>query len=317
MTREITLVPGDTPDLFRPIHPLLEAAGADITFDSPGANATEESMLASARRTGVLLMGPAVAGQGERTPVVALRESLGVTSNLRPVHNLRGLPCRAQNVDLVVVRETTEDIYAHLEHESIPGTFESLKVTTQAACERIARTAFAFARKHGRKKVTIVHKANIMKLSDGMFLREAQAVAAEYPDIECEDVIVDALCMKLILHPERFDVLVCGNLFGDIIADLCAGLVGGISNAPSINQSPDCTMFTTGHRINRADASSNPLTVLIPIVHLLKHIDQADAATKLQTALEATLAEGILPADLGGSTDGDAFCAAVLSHLSA
>lgn len=310
MTREITLVPGDDPHLFRPIKPLLKAAGADLSFHRPAPD-DAEAMLASARRTGTVLFGHAVAPAGERSPVVLVREALGVTCNLRPVKSFPGLPARAEGVDLVVVREATEGIYAHLEHESIPGTFESLKVTTQAACERIARAAFDYARDNGRKKVTIVHKANIMKLSDGLFLRTAQKVAEEYPDIESEDVIVDALCMKLILHPERFDVLVCGNLFGDIVADLCAGLVGGVSNTPSINLAPGCSMFTAGHRVDHLDGDSNPITVLIPALHMLRHLDMGAAADKLQAAIERTLADGILPTDVGGQTDGAAFCAAV------
>ncbi|MCA9570757.1 MAG: NAD-dependent isocitrate dehydrogenase, partial [Myxococcales bacterium] len=239
---EITLVPGDDPELFAAIVPLLEAAGAELSFDAPSPEATWETLIASARRTGVVLVGEAASRDAETRPIVRLRKALGVTHNLRPVKNLAGLPSRAEGVDLVIVRETTEDVYAHLEHESIPGTFESLKVTTKAACERIAHTAYDLARAQGRKKVSIVHKANIMKLSDGMFLRTAKAVSEGYPDLETEDVIVDALCMKLVLNPERFDVLVCGNLFGDIVADLCAGLVGGACNAPSINVAPDCTI---------------------------------------------------------------------------
>ena len=182
-----------------------------------------------------------------------------------------------------------------LEHESIPGVFESLKVTTRAACERIARHAYELARQQGRKKVTIVHKANIMKKSDGMFLATARAVGEEYKDIETEDCIVDALCMKLILHPEWFDVLLCGNLFGDIVADLCTGLVGGRANAPSANIGPNVSIFTTGHRSRTAEDTG----LLFSATLMLKHLGQNDAAQRFaracQTALKAQ-PEALLPA---------------------
>ncbi len=317
MSHEVTLVPGDCPGLFEHVRPVIAATGADITFDEPSENPTLEGLMGSARRTGTVLMGYAHGrrDEGELAPVVQLREALGVFCNLRPIRNIAGIPAVAEDVDLLIVRETTEDIYAHLEHESIPGTFESLKVTTRAACERIARHGFEVARQYGRKRVTIVHKANIMKLSDGMFLRTAREVAADYPDIAVDDVIVDALCMKLILHPERFDVLLTGNLFGDIVSDLCTGLVGGTSNAPSINTAPDCTLFTAGHRVKAEDAEANPLTILVPMERMLAHLGEADAATRLRSALEATLTSGVRPSALGGDTDGAAFCDAVVEHL--
>lgn len=313
---EITLVPGDCPDLFELVKPVIAATGAELRYHGPSKTPTLEGLLASARRTGTVLMGPAHRhADGELSRVVQLREALGVTSNLRPIRNVAGLPCVAQGVDLIVVRETTEDIYAKLEHESIPGVFESLKVTTRAVCERHARHGFEVARAMGRKRLTIVHKANIMKLSDGMFLRTALEVAAEFPDIEVEDAIVDALCMKLILHPERFDVLLCGNLFGDIVADLCTGLVGGVSNAPSINIAPDCTLFAAGHSVLAKTARQDPLTVLIPVVSLLEHLKLHEAAGRLQSAIEQTLTSGILPERLGGSVDGAGFCKAVTAAL--
>lgn len=315
MSVEVTLCPGDDAEIYAPIRPLLEAAGADIVFDAPGPNATLEGLLASARRTGAVLVGPESTGTAEKRPIVRLRKALGVTHNLRPSRTVAGLPARCEGVDLLVVRETTEDIYAHLEHESIPGTFESLKVTTKEACERIARTAFELARAQGRKKVTIVHKANIMKLSDGMFLRTAREVAADFPDIDHEDVIVDALCMKLVLTPERFDVLVCGNLFGDIVADLCAGLTGGVSNAPSLNVAPDCTLFAVGHRLSAAEARANPVPLILPVVHLLEHVGQGEAATKLREALEKTLEAGVLPVPLGGELNGPAFLEVLHGNL--
>ncbi len=296
----VTLVPGDERDLFAPLLPLLEAAGADLAFDEPGPDAHWESLLASARRTGLVLLGAQSSAPTDLRPVVKLRKALGVTHNLRPVSDLPGLPSRAEGVDLLVVRETTEDIYAHLEHESIPGVFEGIKVTTRAACERIARTAFELAVAQGRSRVTIVHKANIMKLSDGLFLRTARAIAASYPSIQVDDVIVDALCMKLVLHPERFDVLLCGNLFGDIVADLCSGLVGGACNAPSINVAPGCTLFAPGHGIDAPTARDNPVALLVPILYLLDHVEQRDAAARLRGAIQTALEHGAPP--LAGGT---------------
>jgi isocitrate dehydrogenase (NAD+) len=217
-----------------------------------------------------------------------LRRDLGLFAQLRPAKPVAGLPCRFQETDLLVVREITEDVYAHLEHESIPGVFESLKVTTRAACERIARYAFELARLQGRKRVTIVHKANIMKLSDGLFLRTAREVSENYPDIETNDVIVDALCMKVVLDPSKFDVLLCGNLFGDIVGDLVAGLVGGRSNTPAITIGADGTvMCTAGHGSRSGEADL--LTVLLPALHLLRHLDEPAAADRLHTAIETAL----------------------------
>lgn len=221
--------------------------------------------------------------------IVRLRKALDCFANLRPIQTVPGIPARLSNVDILVVRESTEDIYAQLEHESIPGVFESLKVTTRAACERIARFAFDTARAQKRKKITIVHKANIMKKSDGMFLSVARTVSEEYPDIEVDDCIVDALCMKLVLHPEWFDVLLCGNLFGDIVSDLGAGLVGGKRNCPSVNIGPNTAVFTTGQISSEAlDVSLIRSTIL-----MLAHVGEEHAASKLQEALYTALATGL------------------------
>jgi len=317
MRHVVTLVPGDCPQLFQHIRPVIAAAGAEVEFDEPSPNPTVGGLVASAKRNHTVLMGyeHGQRDAGQLAPVVKLRKELGVFCNLRPIRNIPGIPAVAEGVDLLVVRETTEDIYAHLEHESIKGVFESLKITTQAACERIARHGFEVARQHGRKRLTIVHKANIMKLSDGLFLRTAREVSQDYPDIETDDVIVDALCMKLILHPERFDVLLTGNLFGDIISDLCTGLVGGTSNAPSINIAPDCTLFTAGHGVSAEDAEDNPLTVLVPVERMLAHLGEHEAAAKLYDALQRTLLGGTKPSAIGGDTNGAAFCDAVMQAM--
>jgi len=315
VAHRVTLVPGDVPEVLEGIKQVVAATGARIAWTEPSA----DEVVAAARDTGAALVGWQRGGPDGLPPAVRLREQFGVFAQLRPIQDLPGLGGRFQDVDLLVVRETTEDVYAHLEHESIPGVFESLKVTTRAACERIARHAFELARAHGRRKVTIVHKANIMKLSDGMFLRTAQAVARDYPDIQHEDVIVDALCMRLVLDPSRFDVLLCGNLFGDIVADTCAGLVGGRSNAPSINVAIDGTrLFTAGHGDPPEIAGTgraNPLHLILPAIHLLRHLGEVDAAQRLRTALGRTLSDGVRPLALGGDATWERFCEALGQRL--
>ncbi|MBX2798973.1 MAG: NAD-dependent isocitrate dehydrogenase [Myxococcales bacterium] len=316
---EVTAVYGDDAATFRRVQALLGQAGAQLSWDEPSEGASYADMLTSAKRTGLALVGhQRWRGEG-LAPAVVLRDELGVFAQERPIRPVPGLPGRHGDVDLVVVRETTEDVYAHLEHESIPQVFESLKVTTEQACERIARHAFEMARASGRPSVTVVHKANIMKLSDGMFLRTAKRVAEDYTDVACNDVIVDALCMRLVLDPGAFDVLLCGNLFGDIVADLCAGLVGGASNAPSINHASDGTvLFTAGHGDEpqtRGTEDASPLPVLLPSLHLLRHVGQGEVADKLHTALAAVLEGGVRPVALGGEAGLEAFCEAIAGKL--
>jgi isocitrate dehydrogenase (NAD+) len=222
--------------------------------------------------------------------------------------------CVFDDVDLLIVREVTEDVYAQLEHESLPGVFESLKVTTRTACERIARHAFELARAKRRKKVTTVHKSNIMKHSDGLFLRVSQEVAKEYPEIEHDEVIVDALCMKLVLTPQKFDVLLCGNLFGDIVGDLAAGLTGGAVNTPSINLGPNVAVFTVGQRRaahGRLRRPADPFPVLVPALALLEHVGQGAVAAKVRAKVEAALLGGLRPAGAGGDTPLPVFLAAL------
>ncbi len=319
MKREVTAVHGDCPPTFRRVQQLLAAAGAEIAWDEPSEGAAFADMLASAKRTGVALVGhQRWSGQG-LSPAVQLRDELGVYAQHRPIRPLPGIPSRHEDVDLVVVRETTEDVYAHLEHESLPGVFESLKVTTEEACARIARHAFEVARRSGRDRVTVVHKANIMKQSDGMFLRVARQVAEGYPEVRCDDVIVDALCMKLVLDPSAFEILLCGNLFGDIVGDLCAGLVGGASNAPSINYADGVALFTAGHGDlpeYRGTSDANPLPILLPAIHLLRHIGQEGEAERVHDATAAALEAGIRPKAAGGTASREDFCAAVEARLS-
>ncbi|MEO0603907.1 MAG: isocitrate/isopropylmalate family dehydrogenase [Myxococcota bacterium] len=318
MSHAVTAVHGDTPTTFRRVQRLVDATGADIAWDDPSRTATHADMLRSAQDTQTALVGYQNGSDQSLPPSVVLRDELGVYAQHRPIRPLPGIPVRHPDADLLVIRETTEDVYAHLEHESIQGVFESLKVTTEQACAHIARHAFEVARATGRSKVTIVHKANIMKLSDGMFLRVAREVGTEFPEIACDDVIVDALCMKLVIDPSQFEVLVCGNLFGDILADLCAGLVGGASNAPSINFGRDVTLFTAGHGDPAAidgTEQANPLPVLLPAIHLLRHLGLDSEAEDLHDATAAALEAG-LPVALGGSVPFEAFCQAIEDRLS-
>ncbi|MCB9689488.1 MAG: NAD-dependent isocitrate dehydrogenase [Alphaproteobacteria bacterium] len=318
MSTVVTLVPGDTPDTMERVVAIVDRLGAGIEWDRPSPKATHEDMLRSARTTKLALAAHAHWTGTGRAPAVVLREELGVFAQHRPVRPVPGIPARHPDIDLLVVRETTEDVYAHLEHESIPGVFESLKVTTRAATERIARHAYQTARRLGRKKVTIVHKSNIMKLSDGMFLRVGQRVASEYPDIETDEVIVDALCMRLVLDPGRFDVLLCGNLYGDIVGDLCAGLAGGASNAPVVDHALDGTvLFSAGHGdLREVDGTpaANPLPVLLPALRLLRHLGRDDLADQLRLAISDTL-EAERPIALGGTASCAATCEGIAARL--
>jgi isocitrate dehydrogenase (NAD+) len=325
MPHSVTLLVGpagqDAP-ITQAVTRIVAAAGAKIDYKPTviaGAEVTADTLQA-VRATGRALMPyvPVDRAAGDVPPIVTLRRELGVWGNLRPVESVPGLGGRHPDVDILVVRETTEDIYANLEHESIEGVYESFKVTTAAACERIARHAFELAVRRGRKKVTIVHKANIMKKSDGLFLRTGQRVAEEFAGIEVEDVIVDALCMKLVLQPERFDVVVCANLFGDIVADLCAGLVGGRPNSPSINVADEATIYTVGHG-DPADVANTedacPTSLLFSAIILLRDLDENDAADRMMQAVSSTLESGTKPTALGGQATTTAFADAVIARL--
>lgn len=330
MSTPVTLLPGDHtgPELCEAAQRVLDRAGVPIAWvtrplPAVGVDpkAVPEDVIASLRETGLGFMAYHQAWHEDKAaapPIVEIRRKLGLWANLRPSRSLAGVPTRHGDVDLVIVREITEDIYAHLEHESIPGVYESLKVTTRAACERIARHAFAYARATGRKKVTIVHKANIMKQSDGLFLKVGREVAAEFPDLVSEDVIVDALCMKLVLNPGKFDVLVAGNLYGDIVADLCAGIVGGPTNAPSINHGEAATVFACPHGDKEAFLGpdrGNPILTLLPAAELARHLGHADAAEQIRAAISGALLAGIRPYALGGGAGTQAFTAEVLARL--
>ena len=270
---------------------------------------------------GWALKGPTATpiGKGFRSINVQLRQRFATYANLRPVHTLPGVPTRFENVDLIIVRENTEDLYKGIEYMRTDDIANGVKLITRPACEKICRFAFDYARKNGRKKVTAVHKANIMKLTDGLFLRTFREVAEDYPDIEANDCIIDALCMKLVQRPEQFDVLVAPNLYGDIISDLCAGLVGGLGFAPSANIGDKTRIYEAVHGSAPDIAGqdkANPSAILMAFAMMLNDLGMTDKADKLNAAIQAQVAEGkVITADIGGTAGTKEFTQAVIARL--
>ena len=270
---------------------------------------------------GWALKGPTATpiGKGFRSINVQLRQRFATYANLRPVHTLPGVPTRFENVDLVIVRENTEDLYKGIEYMLTDDIANGVKLITRPACEKICRFAFDYARKNGRKKVTAVHKANIMKLTDGLFLRTFREVAEDYPDIEANDCIIDALCMKLVQRPEQFDVLVAPNLYGDIISDLCAGLVGGLGFAPSANIGDKTRIYEAVHGSAPDIAGqdkANPSAILMAFAMMLNDLGMTDKADKLNAAIQAQVAENkVITADIGGTAGTKEFTQAVIARL--
>jgi isocitrate dehydrogenase (NAD+) len=315
--KKVTLIPGDLAEhnLVHPILDLLAIAGARIEWETFGASpnpaeaardALSEDCLRSIRTNGVALRGPFSDPAGQRlNPAVVLRKELGLYAGVRHAETVPGIPGRYKDIDLYVIRENTEDVYAGLEHEVHPGVVESIKVVSKAASERIFRFAFRFAREHGRRQVTIVHKANIMKQADGLFLKTGLEMAAEYPDIETRGLIVDNTSMQLVQNPHQFDILVCGNLYGDIIGDLCAGIAGGASALWGVDYGDDCAVFSMTHdrpSLLEHPDQVNPLPIVMPAIQLLKRIGQFEAAEHLRKAIQTTLVESdALTPDLGGN----------------
>jgi isocitrate dehydrogenase (NAD+) len=269
------------------------------------------------------LKGPVTTpvGGGFTSVNVGLRKALDLFANLRPVWNIPSVPSRYQGVDLVIVRENTEDLYSGIEHEVVPGVVESLKIITRTASTRIARFAFEHARKHGRKRVTAVHKANIMKMSDGLFLSCVKTVSADYPEITCDERIVDAACMHLVMNPTQFDVLLLPNLYGDIVSDLCAGLVGGLGVVPAANLGEDIGVFEAVHGSAPDIAGrsiANPTALLLSALLMLRHIGESAIADRIMTALNDVLSEGkVRTRDLGGTASTIAFTDAICRRLQA
>ena len=329
--RIVTLIRGDGigPEVSDAVLTILEAAGAPLRFEEVlvGEEALRqegdllpERALESIRRNGVALKGPVATpvGKGFASINVRLRKTLDLYANLRPVKNLPGVASRFQGVDLVVVRENTEDLYSGLEHVVVPGVVESLKIITEAASTRIARFAFDYSRRHGRKRVTAIHKANIMKLSDGLFLECFRRVARDYPDIAAEDRIVDAACMRLVMSPESFDVMLLENLYGDIVSDLAAGLVGGLGLVPGANLGPEVAVFEAVHGTAPDIAGTdraNPTALLLSAILMLRHLDLAGLGDRVERALVASFAAGIRTPDVGGSAGTKEFARAVADRL--
>ena len=326
------MVPGDGigPEIVAATVRILEATGVDIDWETHilGAQAQEkfgttlpESTIESIKKNKVALKGPQMTpvGKGFTSVNVGLRKALDLYANVRPIKNLPNVPSRYENVDLVIVRENTEGLYAGLEHTVIPGVVESLKIITEKASTRICRYAFEYARSNGRKKVTCVHKANIMKLSDGLFLECFEKVAAEYPEIEADNKIVDNCCMQLVIKPEQFDVLVLENLYGDIVSDLCAGLIGGLGLAPGANIGEQGAVFEAVHGSAPDIAGqgiANPTAILMSGLLMLRHLNEHAAADRAQKAMLDVFAEGkVLTKDLGGTAKTNEFARAIVEKM--
>ncbi len=334
MAHQVTLIPGDGigPEVADATARAVESAGADIEWErvEAGSRALAElgqlipdEVYASLSATRVGLKGPTatpVAG-GHRSINVALRKRLALYANFRPVKMLPGLKTRFQDVNLnmAIFRENTEDLYAGLEHEIVPGIVESLKIITETASTRIARATFEYARREGRAKVTAIHKANIMKLTDGLFLKCCRDVATQYPEIKYNELIVDNACMQLVMRPETFDLLLLPNLYGDIVSDLAAGLVGGLGIVPGANIGDEHAVFEAVHGTAPDIAGkglANPTALMQSAVLMLKHIGERDAATRLQSAIEEVYRRGEhLTGDVGGSAGTKEFTDAVIHQL--
>src|SRR6186997_2260578 len=329
MAYRVTLIPGDGigPELADATRRVLDASGVAFEWEVQEAGEAvlaeygtplPEHVLDSIRETRVALKGPITTpvGEGFRSVNVTLRQALGLYANLRPARSIKGIETRYEDVDLVIVRENTEDLYAGIEHRVGPDAAESIKIITRAASERIARFAFDYAVANGRRKVTAVHKANIMKLSDGLFLESCRTVAADYGGrVEFEDRIVDNMCMQLVQKPELYDVLVLPNLYGDIVSDLAAGLVGGLGVAPGANIGTEAAVFEPVHGsapkyagLNKA----NPTAMILSGALMLRHLGYVDEAVRLETAVGDVIADGVATTyDLGGTAGTAAYADAI------
>src|SRR6201993_1145792 len=321
MKHKVTLLPGEGigPEVSEAVRRILDASGVQIEWEvlearaektdkgTTGAEVLNNAAIESVRRNRVALKGPmatAIAG-GARSVNVALRKSLDLYANLRPVKNLPGVKSHFEGVDVVIVRENTEDLYSGLEHEVVPGVVESLKIITEKASTRLAKFAFEYARKMGRKKIHAIHKANIMKMSDGLFLHSVRAVAEKFKDIEYKELIVDNACMQIVINPDQFDVLLLPNLYGDVMSDLAAGLVGGLGVVPSGNIGAESAIFEAVHGTAPDIAGkglANPTALLMSSVLMLRHLGESSAADRVEASLEKVYRERRhLTRDVGGN----------------
>ncbi|HEX9443364.1 MAG TPA: isocitrate dehydrogenase (NAD(+)) [Candidatus Binatia bacterium] len=334
MKHVVTLIPGDGigPEVTRPAQEIIRAAGVEIEWESfiAGAEALERDgktvsheLLDSIRRNRAALKGPLTTpvGEGFSSANVELRKALDLYANLRPVKSLPGVKSRYDDIDLIVVRENTEGLYSGIEHVVVPGVVESLKIITERASTKISEFAFKLAREQKRKKIAVVHKANIMKLSDGLFLSSARNVAKKYPDIPASDVIVDNACMQLVINPYQYDVLVLENLYGDIISDLAAGLVGGLGLVPGANIGDDCAVFEAVHGSApdiKGQNKANPTAMILAAIMLLRYLKEAAAAERIYDALVNVFTRRkVFTADLGGAATTTEFTRAVLEEVRA
>jgi isocitrate dehydrogenase (NAD+) len=335
MAHRVTLIPGDGigPELAEATCRVLDASGVAFEWEPVEAGEAAiaeygtplpDHVLDSVRRNKVALKGPITTpvGAGFRSVNVSLRQALDLYANLRPARSMKGLVTRYEDVDLVIVRENTEDLYAGIEHMVGPDAAESIKIITRAASERIARFAFEYAVANGRRKVTAVHKANIMKLSDGLFLESCRTIAEGYAGrVEFEDRIVDNMCMQLVQKPELYDVLVLPNLYGDIVSDLAAGLVGGLGVAPGANIGTEAAVFEPVHGSAPKYAGldkANPTAMILSGGLMLRHLGYPDEATRLETAVRDVIAEGTTTTyDLGGTAGTAGFADAIIDRLGA
>ena len=332
MAHRVTLIPGDGigPELAEATRQVLDATGIGFEWDVVDAGEAviaeygtplPDHVLESIKRNKVALKGPITTpvGEGFRSVNVTLRQALGLYANLRPARSITGVETRYEDVDLVIVRENTEDLYAGIEHRVGPDAAESIKIITRAASERIARFAFDYAVANGRRKVTAVHKANIMKLSDGLFLESCRTVAADYDGrVEFEDRIVDNMCMQLVQKPDLYDVLVLPNLYGDIVSDLAAGLVGGLGVAPGANIGPDAAVFEPVHGSAPKYAGqnkANPTALILSGALMLRHLGYPADADRVERAVRDLIAEGTSTYDLGGSAGTSQFADAIVERL--
>lgn len=330
--KQITLIKGDGigPEITNSVIKIINAAGVAIDWDvqTAGADVIEKEgcplpqrVLDSVKRTGVALKSPVTTpiGKGFRSVNVQLRKELDLYANLRPCYNLPSIKTRYDKVDIVVVRENTEDLYAGIERQVDENTAESIKIITRSASERIAEFAFDYAIKNHRKEVCVVTKANICKLSDGLFLESARKIAKNYPSITFREVLVDNCCMQLVQNPNQFDVLLLPNLYGDIVSDLCAGLIGGLGIAQGANIGKKYAVFEPVHGSAPDIAGqnkANPTAMLMSAIEMLNYIGENEAATKIKLALFETLNSGIKTLDIGGSATTDEFTDAIINHLS-
>ncbi len=332
MKHTITLIPGDGigPEVASNVVRIIEASGVDVTWEThyAGAQALEKfgntmptELLESIKRNKVALNGPVTTpvGKGFASVNVGLRKTLDLYANLRPVRALPNVPCRYPELDLVIVRENTESLYSGIEHVVVPGVVESIKIITEKASTRIAKFAFEYSRREGRKKVTAIHKANIMKLSDGLFLDCFRNVAKDFPEVEADDKIIDNACMQLVMRPEQFDVMLLENFYGDIVSDLCAGLVGGLGLVPGANIGELGAVFESVHGSAPDIAGqgvANPTALLQSGILMLRYLDEREAAAKIEQAMLQVFAEGkVRTRDIGGTAKTAEFADTIITKM--